>query len=412
MTPSHDLRASATQPTVMTVREALAQLRDGRLRQASEPSGGTEWSDHHKHVLLDSVLRGWPIGTLLVVREADGSRVLLDGQRRLAALREFVSGDLRIDGRLTPPARELRESDERTYADLPQGLRAAVDDYPLVCLELDPLPPAELRTAVLRLNCETGLPEASRKLVESGSFGEQVRSLVATAADWGFGEERVGFGNIGLAYEDVISRVLVSVEAESVRAAAVGSEQLNARLRSGNAVADHARDEVADALKGLLSLPALDMPAVRFTKPTLLSWLLVMVRARRVFGPGTEHHLGYLLDWLEPERRRRAASLGPGTTPPLKSAFRELPYAALLERFNEVAAVGAHSPESTVLRDAVGWLFLVATGGAPSRRISPVPDVLRMYAALTQAGAGPFSEDRIDQVLWADGALKSWGEWS
>ncbi|MER7045573.1 DUF262 domain-containing protein [Streptomyces jumonjinensis] len=412
MTPSHDLRASATRPTVVTVSEALAQLRDGRLRQASEPSGGAEWSDHHKHVLLDSVLRGWPIGTLLVVREADGSRVLLDGQRRLAALGEFVRGDLRVDGRLTPPARELRESDESTYADLPQGLRAAVDEYPLVLLELDALPPAELRTAVLRLNSETGLPEAGRRLVESGSFGEQVRALVATAVDWGLGEERVGFGNVGLAYEDVISRVLVAVEAGSVRAAAVGSEQLNARLRSGDAVAEKTRDEVAEAFKGLLSLPALDMPAVRFTKPTLLSWLLVMVRARRAFGPGAQHHFGYLLDWLEPERRRRAASLEPGTAPPLRSAFRELPHAALLERFNEVAAVGAHTPESTVLRDAVGWLFLVATGGAPSRRISPVPDVLRMYAALTRAAAGPFTEDRIDQVLWDDGALKSWGEWN
>jgi hypothetical protein len=412
MTPPHDLRMSATRPTVVTVREALAQLRDGRLRQRSESSGGAEWSDHYKHVLLDSVLRGWPIGSLLVVRGADGSRVLLDGQRRLAALVEFVRGNLRVDGRLTPPASALRESDGRTYAGLPQGLRAAVDDYPLVLLELDELPPAELRTAVLRLNAEGGLPEASRKLVESGSFGEQVRVLVATAADWGLGEERVGFGNVGLAYEDVISRVLVSVEAGSVRAAAVGSEQLSTRLRSGDAVADLTQDEVADALKELLALPALDMPAVRFTKPTLLSWLLVMVRARRAFGPGAEHHLGYLLDWLEPERRRRAAQLESGPAPPLKSFFRELPYAALLERFNEVAAVGAHTPESTVLRDAIGWLFLVATGGAPSRRIAPVPDVLRMYAALTGTGGDQIAEDWVDQVLWADGALKSWGEWS
>ncbi|MFF2325077.1 MULTISPECIES: DUF262 domain-containing protein [unclassified Streptomyces] len=412
MTPAHDLRVSATRPTVVTVREALAQLRDGSLRQPSEPSSSAEWSDHRKHVLLDSVLRGWPIGTLLVACEADGSRVLLDGQRRLAALEEFVRGDLLVDGRLTPPARALRESDGKTYNALPQGLRTAIDDYPLVLLELDELPPAELRTAVLRLNSEAGLTAAGRKLVESGSFGEQVRTLVASAADWGLGEERIGFGNVGLAYEDVISRVLVAVEAGSIQAAAVGSEQLNHRLRSGDAVADHTRDAVADALKGLLSLPALDMPAVRFTKPTLLSWMLVMVRARRAFGPGAEHHLGFLLEWLEPERRRRAAELGPGATPPLRTGFRELPYDALLERFNEVAAVGAHTPESTVLRDAIGWLFLVATGGAPSRRTSPVPDVLRMYAALTGADDAPFTEDRIDQVLWEDGVLKSWGEWS
>ncbi|WP_225730450.1 MULTISPECIES: DUF262 domain-containing protein [unclassified Nocardia] len=412
MNPAHDLRTSATQPTVANVREVLAQLRDGRLRQPSEPSSSAEWTDHRKHVLLDSVLRGWPIGTLLIVRERDGSRVLLDGQRRLAALEEFVRGDLLVDGRLAPPARALRESDGKTYHALPQGLRTAVDEYPLVLLELDELPPAELRHAVLRLNADTRLTEAGRKLVESGSFGEQVRALVATAADWGLGEERIGFGNVGQAYEDVISRVLVAVEANSILAAAVGSEQLNHRLYSGDAVADQTRDEVADALKELMSLPALDLPAVRFTKPTLLTWTLVMVRARRAFGPGVEHHLGYLLEWLEPERRRRAAELGSGVTPPLRSAFRGLPCDALLERFNEVSAVGAHSPEATVLRDAIGWLFLVATGGAPSRRASPVPDVLRMYVALTNANDAPFTEDRIDQVLWEDGVLKSWGEWS
>ncbi|MEU1523036.1 hypothetical protein ABZ413_12630 [Nocardia rhamnosiphila] len=288
----------------------------------------------------------------------------------------------------------------------------AIDDYPLVLLELNELPPADLRTAVLRLNAEARLTEAGRKLVESGSFGEQIRGLVTAAADWGLGEDRIGFGNVGLAYEDVISRVLVATEAGSIQAAAVGSEQLNHRLRSGDAVADDIRDEVASALKGLLSLPALDLPAVRFTKPTLLSWMLVMVRGRRSFGPGAEHHLGFLLEWLEPERRRRAAELGPGAAPPLKTAFRELPYDALIERFNEVAAVGANTPESTVLRDAIAWLFLVGTGGAPSRRTSPVPDVLRMYMALANAKDAEFAEDVIDQVLWEDGVLKSWGEWS
>ncbi|MDT0318428.1 DUF262 domain-containing protein [Streptomyces millisiae] len=411
MTRIHELRNPTTHPTVLTVREALARLDDGRLRPASDSTGVTEWSDHRKHVLLDSVLRGWPIGTFLVAREPDGRHVLLDGQRRLAALGEFVRGELLVDGRLAPQAVVLRESDGRAYPDLPRGLREAVDEYPLVFLELDGLPPGELRTALLRLNSEDQLPESGRRLVASGSFGEQVRRLVVRAADWGLAEERVGFGNVGLAYEDVISRVLVSVEAGSIRAAAMGSEQLNVRLRSGNAVTQATRDEVAEALKELLSLPALDVPAVRFTKPTLLSWLLVMVRARRALGPGAEHHLGYLMEWLEPERRRRAAQLNPGAPPPLRAGFRDIPHSALLERFNEVAAVGAHTAESTVLRDAITWLFLVATGGAPSRKTPPVPDVIRMYEVLTSVGAGPFTEDRVDQLLWADGVLGAWGEW-
>ncbi|MGW3421350.1 DUF262 domain-containing protein [Streptomyces phaeochromogenes] len=390
--------------------EALAELRSGRLRLAADPGGAAEWPKRRKHLLLDSVLRGWPIGSLHVVQGADGVRTVMDGQRRLATLQEFIDGRLDLDGRITPHDQGLRESDGRLYPNLPSGLRAAIDDYPLVVLEIEGMPAAELRSALLRLNDDTGLSEAGRKLVESGSFGAQVRELVLNAVDWGLTEERVSFSNVGLAYDDVISRALVAVEAGSVRNAAADSKELADRLQSGHPVSPETRTEVAEALKELLSLPALDLPPVRFVKATLLSWLLIMIHARRSLGPGSEHHLGHLLEWFEPQRLRLAARLKLDTRPPLRSGMRDLPYEALLARFNEASAVTAHGPDATSLRDAILWLFLVAIGGAPSRRVEPVPAVMRMYEALTQPDAA-IEDDDLDELLWAHGGLGSWGEW-
>lgn len=404
------LRAAA-RPTVMTVGEALAELRGGRLRLAADPGGTGEWPKRRKHLLLDSVLRGWPIGPLHVVQGPDDVRTVMDGQRRLATLQEFVDGRLDLDGRITPHDPVLRESDGRLYPNLPSGLRGAIDDYPLIVLEIEGMPAAELRSALLRLNDGTGLSETGRKLVESGSFGAQVRDLVLNAVDWGLTEERVSFGNVGLAYDDVISRALVAAEEGSVRTAAADSKELADRLQSGHPVSPETQKEVAEALKELLSLPALDLPAVRFVKPTLLSWLLVMIHARRCLGPGSEHHLGHLLEWFEPQRLRLAARLGLDMRPPLRSGMKDLPYEALLSRFNESSAVVAHGPDATMLRDAILWMFLVATGGAPSRRTEPVPAVMRMFEALARPDAAALEDDDLDELLWAHGSLGSWGEW-
>ncbi|MFE9495634.1 DUF262 domain-containing protein [Streptomyces collinus] len=395
------------------MKEAIARLTDGRLRVQADAAGGGEWSLHRKRLLIDSVLRGWPIGTLHVVRaDKDGAILqVVDGQRRLSTLREFLRGELDVDGRITPPNQVLREANGKQYPNLSPGLRAAFRDYPLVLQEIEGIPAAELRSALVRLNDSTGMSAAGRQLVEAGSFGEQVRELVLTAIDWGLNEERIGFSNAGLAYDDVISRVLVAVEFGDIRTAASESKELTDHLRSGRPVTERSRTEVAEALKELLSLPALDRPAVRFVKVTLISWLLVMVYARRRFGAGSEHHLGFLMGWLEPQRHRLAARLDLDEAPPLRSVMQELPHKALLKRLNEAVAVRANTSEAVVFRDAVLWLFFVATGGAPSRRTPPVPALMEIYDVLRHPDVRRLNDDELDDALWEQGDLESWGVW-
>ncbi|WP_027946956.1 DUF262 domain-containing protein [Amycolatopsis taiwanensis] len=365
------------QPRVQTVGELLAELDDGSLRIELDRTGAAEWSEHRKHLLLDSILRGWPIGPLYALVAEDGRRTVVDGGRRLGALREFTANELDVDGRLTPHSDSLSDIDSKTYQELPSGLRSAFDDYPVVVIEFNGMAQEDIRPALFRLNDVDRMSAAQRRVVESGKFGEQIRELTSRAADWGLTTERIGFSNVSLFYEDVLGRVIVAVEQRDLGVAGSDSASLTERLRAGHPTPPDVYAAVSDALKSLITRPELAEPAVRFSKATLASWLLLMVFAQRQFGPDVEHYIGYLMDWLEPQRRRLAVGLDLDSEPPFRGEpMADLPAADLLAVFNDRAAVEAMTSESLCIRDAVLWMFLVAVGGVPTLDRPPVSQLL------------------------------------
>ena len=393
------------QPRVQTIGELLTELADGKLRVEPDRTGAPEWAEHRKRLLLDSVFRGWPVGPLYALVTAEGPRTVVDGGQRLSALQEFVSGAIDVDGRLAPHDDLLRDIDGKTYAELPTGLRNAFDDYPVVVIEFQGLAPEEVRPALFRLNDANHLSPAQRSVLESGAFGEQIRELTVKAADWGLTHERIGFSNATLAYEDVLSRVIIAGEQRDVKAAGSDYGALTGRLKNGHPAPPDVYEDVATALRSLVTRPEVDEPAIRFSKATLMSWLLLLVRAQRQFGPGAEHYVGYLMEWLEPQRRRLAADLNLSAQAPTRGALMgDLPVVELLSIFNERAAVEALTSGSICVRDAVLWLFLVAVGGAPTPTSPPVPQVLELYDGM-RAGAD------LEASLTAAVRAKEWGHW-
>ncbi|WP_173142242.1 DUF262 domain-containing protein [Kibdelosporangium persicum] len=393
------------QPRVQTVGELLAELADGRLRVERDRTGAPEWPEHRKRLLLDSVLRGWPVGPLYALVTAEGPRTVVDGGQRLRTLQEFVSGALDVDGRLTPTDDLLRDIDGKTYPELPTGLRSAFDDYPVVVIEFQGLAPEEVRPALFRLNDADQLSYTQRSVLESGAFGEQVRELTLKAADWGLTHERIGFSNATLAYEDVLGRVIIAVERRDVKAAGSDSTSLTGRLKDGYPTPPDVYEDVSTALRSLITRPEIDEPAIRFSKASLVSWLLLVVRAQRQFGLGVEHYAGYLMEWLEPQRRRLAAGLDLDARPPTRDALiTDLPAVELLSIFNERAAVEAMTGDSTRVRDAILWLFFVAVGGAPTPASPPVPQVLELYDRMREGVD-------LEASLAAAVRAKEWGRW-
>lgn len=57
------------------------------------------WSEKAKSYLIDTIIRGKPIPKIIVMQELKGSRtarIVVDGQQRLRAILEFISGDFKI----------------------------------------------------------------------------------------------------------------------------------------------------------------------------------------------------------------------------------------------------------------------------------------------------------------------------
>lgn len=392
------------QPRVRTVGELLAEMAEGKLSVEFDRIGAPEWPEHRKRLLLDSVLRGWPVGPVYVLVDAERARTVVDGGQRLAALREFVAGELDLDGRVAPRDEVLVEVDGKTYNELPSGLRAAINDYPLVVIEFHGPTSGELRPALLRLNGADQLSATQRDVMEAGALAEQVRELTAKAVDWGLTRDRIGFSNTGLAYEDALTRVMLAVEHRDLRSADSRSPVARARIKDGGEVSPEVYEDVSTALRCLVTLPVVDEPAVRFGKATMISWLLLLLRARRSFGSGVEHYVGYLMEWFEPQRRRLAAGIDTETKAPVRGKLANLPAGKLLSVFNERAAVEAMTGESVAVRDAILWMFLVGIGGAPTQDTLPVPQIVDLNHRLSSASD-------LDGALADAIRAGEWGRW-
>ncbi|MBO2465048.1 DUF262 domain-containing protein [Actinomadura violacea] len=398
MASPRSLRGPA-RPRTATLRDVLSELAEGNLRIDSDRMGTPPWPQHRRRMVVDSVLRGWPIGPVYVITTGRIPRVI-DGAQRLTALLDFVKGAFAVDGLLSPVDPVLRELDGAHYAQLSTGMRQAVDDYPIVVIELDGIPPEHLRPIFVRLNGVDWLTPEQRLFIEAGGLGEQVRDLVNQAADRGLEPGRIGFSNVGLAYDEVVIRLLAATEARQVSAAA---DEFEKRAKTGEPVVDEVKRRAAGSLASLLRLPSVDGAGIRFSKATLLSWLLLLVQADQRFGPASAHHIGRLLEWFERQRRRISAGLKLSDPPPVISEYPALPYPELLNLFNEYAAIDALGATQILHRDVVLWLFLLACGGLPSESVSPGPRLFRLYAALAD-GADP--DTAVTEVV-----SEGWGAW-
>ncbi|MBU0739792.1 MAG: DUF262 domain-containing protein [Alphaproteobacteria bacterium] len=61
------------------------------------------WPTAKKKRLIDTVLREWSIPPIHLVVVDDNKLEVLDGQQRLAAIRDFLHNRFSIDGNITPP---------------------------------------------------------------------------------------------------------------------------------------------------------------------------------------------------------------------------------------------------------------------------------------------------------------------
>lgn len=168
------------------------------------------WDLPRKQLLIDSVLRGWKLPKFYLVKTADQSYDVVDGQQRLAAIFEFLDGDLELS------ASSASEFGGRTYKELDADISDSVDDFVIDFDEITDASDEDLKEFFRRL--QEGLPlNSSEKL---NSIHSQLQSFCKKLAKHPFLANKVAFADKRYAHFDVLAKALT-----------IGIEGVDAGLR-------------------------------------------------------------------------------------------------------------------------------------------------------------------------------------
>ncbi|WP_462177490.1 GmrSD restriction endonuclease domain-containing protein [Pseudoalteromonas gelatinilytica] len=251
------------------------KIKQGRLDLQPNFQRGEVWGKSKKQRLIDSIIRGWHIPPIHVIQVPNSDKQeVLDGQQRLAAIRDFLEGDFAINGNLDPNEPELNSLDGMFFRELPQKISAKIEDFTIRLLTISDYKPGEPGELFYRLNQPTNLTSAEQRNAYFGEARQQVKDLSEFMTEKGFNRDLLGFSNSRMAYDDVISKFLVTLELGTLRKK-ITANSVTSRYRDSDGFDMHLIYIVQQTLIKLhMCLSCNKGIDVKLNKATTLSWLI------------------------------------------------------------------------------------------------------------------------------------------
>lgn len=260
-------------PSDPDVQTLFFRIENGDIDLQPDFQRGEVWSLAKRQKLIDSILRNWHVPPIHVILEDQEQRAsVLDGQQRLAAIRDFLRGDILVNGLIEPINEQLKRLHGLAFDELPPEVRRRVLQFPLRLFTIKDYDPAEPGELFFRLNQPASLTAAEQRNAFFGAARKQVKDLVRSTEKLQLDENVFGFSNARMAYDDVISRVLFLLDAGTLREK-VTSSALADKYRSSAAFHDRSVDLLDGALSALGAVNAKTYGRLRLNKATAQSWL-------------------------------------------------------------------------------------------------------------------------------------------
>jgi hypothetical protein len=385
-------------PDIQTI---VGRIRSGDLDLQPDFQRGEVWSDSKKRRLIDTILRDWHIPPIHVI-ERPGAQVqeVLDGQQRLVAIRDFVNGIIRVDGTIEPREEAIVAADDSTYETLPPSLRRQFDRFTIRVFRLIDFRPDEPGELFYRLNQPTSLTAAEQRNAFFGPVRTQVRRLCEQFGSGGLTQEFLGFSNSRMAYDDIVAKLLLSLERKTIRQK-ITAINITERYRTPKPFSNEVLKSAESALRLLGSAKLEGTAKIKFNKATLFSWLWIAARAiheksESCFVKMFDEYLTYF------ETLREKISERPGDSALLHSYPRV--WLSLLDIFTDRASLRVADVSSVLLRDAIlAYCFIeyiVAKMGNRAEKIENTTLGLahRIWAPLLSRDA-ELTEDHLLAVI-------------
>jgi|GEM_PF-466832 len=368
---------------------------------------GEVWPVSKQQRLIDSILRGWIVPPILLVAgKKGGVQQVLDGQQRLASIRDFKLNKFSIDGVIEPSDPFIRSLHGLRFHSLPPEVAKAFDRTTLRMYEIAEHLPAEPAEIFFRLNQPTTLTAAEKRNAFFGPVRDQIRELVEIFEGSPLGKTVLGFSNSRMAYDDVLARFACMIEQGTLRKK-ITAAAVNEMYRRPNPLSDVVLLRVSNALHLTVKIMSLSLNTMSFepklNKATFFSWLLFFSRldatgdAERLASFFSHFELvrsGYTSDGKVPHSMLNSRLNNRGSI-----------LASLLMVYTDRATARVADVSSVVLRDFVLWASWFEFSGGKSagcfdQAYARIPDFYRFASSATANYLDSELTKFVDDIQW------------
>jgi hypothetical protein len=186
------MRLLPSDPDVETI---VSRIKGRDIDLQPEFQRGEVWSKLRKQRLIDSILRDWHVPPIHVIENAASRKQeVLDGQQRLAAIRDFVDNQFPVDGQIEPLDPAIQALDDMLYRQLPEKWRRQFNQFTIRLFRIVDYQSSEPAELFFRLNQPASLTGAEQRNAFYGPVREQIKKLVSTYSDE-LNRQALGFSN-------------------------------------------------------------------------------------------------------------------------------------------------------------------------------------------------------------------------
>ena len=385
------------QTTDIEIETLVGRINDNDIDLQPSFQRGEIWSPQKKKKLIDSILRGWRIPPIHVVEGRENVDEVLDGQQRLATIRDFYQNDIAIDGMIEPFSEEIFALDGMLYKDLPVSVQRQFRKYPISVVRLTEYKPEEPAELFYRLNQPAALTSAEQRNAYIGETRNQVKYLSDYFSSLGAEKDKIGFSNSRLAYDEIISKFCYVVEIGTL-SRKITSNDISRKYRENTPFSNYCIDTVSEVLKCFMqSITSFNDFHFSFNKATLFSWLIYV---RQHLNMDLDN-LTQVISHFEYSRsiiKGKYRSVGGEYEERFLKRQKELPFwEIMLNTFNQRSSMGSTDALSIIYRDIIIALFsdYVLSG-----------DTILIQSAISKFG----ERESMNYVLECLASQYRWGE--
>ncbi|MGA8759892.1 MAG: hypothetical protein WB611_26955 [Stellaceae bacterium] len=217
-------------------------------------------------------------------------------------------------------------------------------------MDYRPEEPGEL---FYRLNQLTNLTAAEQRNAFFGPVRKQIKDLVQLIEARPDFERRIGFSNARMSYDDVLARLLCTLE-NGTLARKITAGSISDRFRSSTPFSEAVVDRTAAAIELLLAARTDNEISGRLNKATLFTWLCFCSQLTQTANLDklSEVVRAFMAEFQEPRTGTILAKITGNTNEAASERALEL-----IDIFHDRATSRVADVSSVVLRDFVLWYF-------------------------------------------------------